>query len=52
MTVQTAVLIETLVDLGAQVRWASCNIFFLHRIRQQQQLPTKEFQFSHGRVCR
>src|SRR5947199_10586451 len=26
MTVQTAVLIETLVDLGAQVRWASCNI--------------------------
>jgi len=27
MTVQTAVLIETLVGLGAQVRWASCNIF-------------------------
>ena len=27
MTVQTAVLIETLVDLGADVRWASCNIF-------------------------
>ncbi len=27
MTVQTAVLIETLVTLGAQVRWASCNIF-------------------------
>jgi adenosylhomocysteinase len=27
MTVQTAVLIETLVQLGAQVRWASCNIF-------------------------
>lgn len=27
MTVQTAVLIETLVDLGARVRWASCNIF-------------------------
>ena len=27
MTVQTAVLIETLVDLGANVRWASCNIF-------------------------
>jgi len=27
MTVQTAVLIETLVSLGAQVRWASCNIF-------------------------
>ncbi|TML81308.1 MAG: adenosylhomocysteinase, partial [Actinobacteria bacterium] len=27
MTVQTAVLIETLVALGAEVRWASCNIF-------------------------
>jgi adenosylhomocysteinase len=27
MTIQTAVLIETLVNLGAQVRWASCNIF-------------------------
>src|SRR6187200_625330 len=27
MTVQTAVLIETLVDLGAEVRWCSCNIF-------------------------
>jgi adenosylhomocysteinase len=27
MTIQTAVLIETLVELGAQVRWASCNIF-------------------------
>lgn len=27
MTIQTAVLIETLVDLGAVVRWASCNIF-------------------------
>src|SRR5438034_5976446 len=27
MTIQTAVLIETLKDLGADVRWASCNIF-------------------------
>ncbi|MCB0953601.1 MAG: adenosylhomocysteinase, partial [Microthrixaceae bacterium] len=27
MTVQTAVLIETLTVLGAEVRWASCNIF-------------------------
>ena len=26
MTIQTAVLIETLKDLGAEVRWASCNI--------------------------
>lgn len=28
MTIQTAVLIETLVHLGASVRWSSCNIFF------------------------
>ncbi len=27
MTIQTAVLIETLVQLGAEVRWSSCNIF-------------------------
>ena len=27
MTIQTAVLIETLADLGADIRWASCNIF-------------------------
>ena len=27
MTIQTAVLMETLVDLGAKVRWSSCNIF-------------------------
>ena len=27
MTIQTAVLIETLADLGAEVRWVSCNIF-------------------------
>ncbi|MDG1083675.1 MAG: adenosylhomocysteinase [Planktotalea sp.] len=30
MTIQTAVLIETLVELGADVRWASCNIFSTH----------------------
>ena len=28
MTIQTAVLIETLVFLGADVRWSSCNIFY------------------------
>jgi adenosylhomocysteinase len=27
MTIQTAVLIETLVELGAEVQWSSCNIF-------------------------
>ena len=30
MTIQTAVLIETLIELGADVRWASCNIFSTH----------------------
>src|SRR5262245_25572342 len=30
MTVETAVLIETLVQLGAEVRWSSCNIFSTH----------------------
>lgn len=49
MTIQTAVLIETLVELGAEVRWASCNIFLPKTMLQQllQQiiflcLPTKE----------
>ena len=28
MTIQTAVLIETLVELGAEVTWSSCNIFY------------------------
>ena len=32
MTIQTAVLIETLVELGAEVRWASCNIFSTQEI--------------------
>jgi S-adenosylhomocysteine hydrolase len=31
MTIQTAVLIETLVALGADVRWASCNIFSMRQ---------------------
>ena len=33
MTVQTAVLIETLTALGAEVRWASCNICLLYTSR-------------------
>ena len=28
MTIQTAVLIETLIDLGAEVTWSSCNILY------------------------
>src|SRR5690606_35892618 len=34
MTIQTAVLIETLTALGAQVRWASCNIFSTQEDRE------------------
>ena len=40
MTVQTAVLIETLVALGAEVRWASCNIF-----------STQDHSAPEGRAC-
>ena len=36
MTIQTAVLIETLVNLGAEVRWSSCNIFQLKIMQQLQ----------------
>ena len=30
MTIQTAVLMETLIDLGAELRWSSCNICLLY----------------------
>ena len=33
MTIQTAVLIETLAELGADIRWASCNICLLYTSR-------------------
>ena len=33
MTIQTAVLIETLAELGADIRWASCNIFSIKIFR-------------------
>ena len=49
MTIQTAVLIETLVDLGAEVRWSSCNIFLL-KIMQLLLLLNLEFQYLHGKV--
>ena len=32
MTIQTAVLIETLKELGAEVTWSSCNIFFIYAL--------------------
>jgi S-adenosylhomocysteine hydrolase len=49
MTIQTAVLIETLVALGAEVRWSSCNIFQL-KIMQLQQSQKLEYLFTHGKV--
>ena len=33
MTIQTAVLIETLIELGAEVTWSSCNIFSMGLLR-------------------
>jgi len=54
MTIQTAMLIETLEELGADVRWASCNIhviFFLLRIMLLPLLQKKEeLLFLPGRV--
>lgn len=49
MTIQTAVLIETLVALGAEVRWSSCNIFLL-RIMQLPLLLQKESLSLPGRA--
>jgi len=44
MTLQTAVLIETLCELGATVRWASCNIFFNPR-------PCRRCHCQSGYTC-
>ena len=41
MTIQTAVLIETLIFLGAEVRWSSCNIFSTPVSYTHLTLPTK-----------
>ncbi len=51
MTVQTAVLIETLVALGADVRWASCNIFST-RITPPPRSPRPASPCSPGRARR
>jgi len=48
MTIQTAVLIETLVALGAEVTWSSCNIF-LHKIRLLLLLLLQEFKYMLGK---
>ena len=49
MTIQTAVLIETLVDLGADVRWASCNIFSTQD-HAAAAIAKAAFRSSPGRV--
>ena len=46
MTIQTAVLVETLQALGAQVRWASCNIF-----STQDHAAAALVEGRHARVC-
>ena len=48
MTIQTAVLIKSLVRLGANVTWSSV-IYFLHKTMQQRRLQKWEFQFMHGK---
>ena len=49
MTIQTAVLIETLIDLGAEVRWSSCNIFLL-KITLPQLLLRRVFPYLPGKA--
>jgi hypothetical protein len=50
MTIQTAVLIETLVDLGADVRWCSCNIFSTQDHAAAAIACLQVFQYLPGRV--
>ena len=50
MTIQTAVLIETLVELGADVRWCSCNIFSTQD--HAPRLPPQASRSSRGRARR
>ena len=49
MTIQTAVLIETLVDLGASVRWSSCNIFSTQD-HAAAAIAKKVYQFLPGKA--
>ena len=48
MTIQTAVLIETLIELGADVTWSSCNIF-QHKITPLQRLLMLVYLFMPGK---
>ena len=50
MTIQTAVLIETLVELGASVRWASCNIFSTQD-HAAAAIAESGTPFLHGKGC-
>ncbi len=52
MTVQTAVLIETLVALGAEVRWASCNIFSTQDARPPRSSSVRRAPPRTRRACR
>ena len=49
MTIQTAVLIDTLVALGASVRWSSCNIFSTQD-HAAAAIAKKEFRYLLGKV--
>ena len=51
MTVQTAVLIETLTALGASVRWASCNIFSRTTPPPPSPNPAPPFSPGRGKRC-
>ena len=49
MTIQTAVLIETLRELGADIRWSSCNIFSTQD-HAAAAVQKQEYQFMPGKV--
>ena len=49
MTIQTAILIETLIDLGAEVTGAHV-IYFLHKIMLQLLLLLVVFRYMHGKI--
>jgi adenosylhomocysteinase len=52
MTIETAILIETLVELGASVRWASCNIFSTQDHAAAAIAPGRHRRCSPGRARR
>src|SRR5690625_5712465 len=48
MTIQTAVLIETLVELGAEVQWSSCNIYSTQEDRKSTRLNSSHVAISYA----